>query len=136
VSIGSLGAGGTDENRRSPGVRIVQLPSEHPAAIPPEYRGEFLRASREAIPSIVADYRACAGIDARHDRDDRALGRGTANAGVRHPKDWGAIMGYDAAALWRTWARDLDHRTLSTGHFIAEEAPAEVISAIRQLLTG
>jgi haloacetate dehalogenase len=50
-----------------------------PDAIPADVRAEYLRASREAVPSIVADYRASAGIDVEHDRADRAagLGRGT-----------------------------------------------------------
>ena len=106
-----------------------------PAAIPAEYRDEYLRASREAIPSIVADYRASAGIDLRHDRDDRALGRTLRMPVTVIQQDWGAVLGYDAAALWRAWAPDLDHRTSSAGHFMAEEAPAEIIAAIRQLLT-
>ncbi|RQX19971.1 hydrolase [Micromonospora ureilytica] len=43
-------------------------------------------------------------------------------------------MGYDAAAVWRAWAPDLDHQTVSCGHFMAEEAPAEVLRALRNLL--
>ena len=31
-------------------------------------------------------------------------------------------------------AIDLDHRTVSSGHFMAEEAPGEVITAVRDLL--
>jgi pimeloyl-ACP methyl ester carboxylesterase len=50
-------------------------------------------------------------------------------------QDWGAVLGFDAAAIWRAWAPDLDHRTVSCGHFIAEEAPAEVVKALRELLT-
>ena len=42
--------------------------------------------------------------------------------------------GFDAAALWRTWAADLEHRTTSAGHFMAEEAPADIIEIIRNLL--
>ena len=106
-----------------------------PTAIPAEYRDEYLRASREAIPSIVADYRASTGIDLRHDQDDRALGRTLRMPVTVIQQDWGAVLGYDAAALWRAWAPDLDHRTSSAGHFMAEEAPAEIIAAIRQLLT-
>lgn len=49
-------------------------------------------------------------------------------------QDWGAALGYDAAARWRTWAADLDHRTVSLGHFMAEESPVEVIKALRDLL--
>jgi len=107
----------------------------NPEAIPSEFRDEYLRASREAIPSIVADYRASAGIDVQHDRRDRALGHALGMPVTVIQQDWGSVLGYDAAALWRAWAPDLDHRTLASGHFMAEEAPTEIIAAIRQLLT-
>ncbi|MEU8046364.1 alpha/beta hydrolase [Micromonospora echinofusca] len=105
-----------------------------PDAIPAQVRAAYLRASREAVPSIVADYRASAGIDVAHDRADRAAG-----ATLRMPvsvlqQDWGAALGYDAAALWRAWAPDLEHRTVTCGHFMAEEAPTEVVAALRTLL--
>ena len=35
-------------------------------SFPDEVREEYLRASREAVPSIVADYRASAGVDLEH----------------------------------------------------------------------
>ena len=62
-----------------------------PGAIPGDVRAEYLRASRAAVPSIVAGYRASAGIDIEHDqvrprrrarprdaghRDTAGLGRG------------------------------------------------------------
>ncbi|NUT27905.1 MAG: alpha/beta fold hydrolase, partial [Streptomyces sp.] len=73
-------------------------------AVPDEIRAAYLAACREAVPSIVADYRASAGIDIEHDRADRAAG-----STLRMPvgvlqQDWGAALGFDAAALWRAWA--------------------------------
>ncbi|GAA3882807.1 alpha/beta hydrolase [Leifsonia kafniensis] len=106
----------------------------NPDAIPAEYRAEYLRASREAVPSIVADYRASAGIDLSHDRDDRASGRTLGMPVTVIQQDWGVELGFDAAGLWRAWAPNLDHRTLTAGHFMAEEAPTEIITAIRELL--
>jgi haloacetate dehalogenase len=50
----------------------------NPSALPDAYRAEYLRASREAIPSIVADYRASAGIDLVHDREDREAAKALA----------------------------------------------------------
>ena len=50
-------------------------------------------------------------------------------------QDWGAALGFDAAALWRAWAPNLEHNTTAAGHFMAEEAPAEIIEALRSLLT-
>jgi haloacetate dehalogenase len=105
------------------------------AAIPDEVRTAYLDASRGAVPSIVADYRASAGIDIDHDRADRAAGRRLQMPVTVLQQDWGAALGFDAEALWRAWAPDLQHITVTTGHFMAEEAPAETTKAIRDLLT-
>jgi pimeloyl-ACP methyl ester carboxylesterase len=103
-------------------------------AIPADVRAAYLEACRGAVPSIVADYRASAGIDVEHDRADRDAG-----ARLRMPvsvlqQDWGAALGYDAEALWSAWAEDLRHGTVGCGHFMAEEAPAEIAGALRALL--
>lgn len=103
-------------------------------AIPADVRAAYLRASREAVPSIVADYRASAGIDLDHDREDRRAGRTLAMPVTVIQQDWGAQLGYDAAGLWRAWAPDLEHRTLDAGHFMAESAPEEIVDALRALL--
>ena len=105
-----------------------------PAAMPAEVRAEYLRASREAVDSIVADYRASAGIDVAHDRADRDAGRRLTMPVTVIQQDWGAALGYDAAAVWRAWAPDLEHRTTTAGHFMAEEAPGEITEALRALL--
>ncbi|WP_285103440.1 alpha/beta hydrolase [Promicromonospora sp. MEB111] len=103
-------------------------------AIPADVRAEYLRASREAVPSIVADYRASAGIDVEHDRADQAAGRRLTMPVTVVQQDWGSALGYDAAGLWSAWAADLDHRTLDAGHFMAEQSPAEVVALLRGLL--
>ncbi|WAP57663.1 alpha/beta fold hydrolase [Streptomyces sp. S465] len=103
-------------------------------AIPAEVRTAYLDACRAAVPSIVADYRASAGVDVDHDRADRAAGRRLTMPVTVLQQDWGAALGYDAAALWRAWAADLEHSTVGYGHFMAEEAPAEVAKALRELL--
>ncbi|MFI5833641.1 alpha/beta fold hydrolase [Micromonospora sp. NPDC051300] len=105
-----------------------------PAALPADVRAEYLRASREAVDSIVADYRASAGVDVAHDRADRDAGRRLAMPVAVVQQDWGAALGYDAEAVWRAWAPDLEHRTTTAGHFMAEEAPAEISAALRALL--
>ncbi|MCK1807029.1 MULTISPECIES: alpha/beta fold hydrolase [unclassified Micromonospora] len=105
-----------------------------PAAMPAQVRAEYLRASREAVDSIVADYRASAGIDVTHDRADRDAGRRLTMPVTVIQQDWGAALGYDAAAVWRAWAPDLEHRTTTAGHFMAEEAPGEIAEALRALL--
>ncbi|MEV4809796.1 alpha/beta fold hydrolase [Micromonospora avicenniae] len=105
-----------------------------PEAIPADVRGAYLAASRAAVTSIVADYRATAGIDVAHDLADRSAGNRLRMPVSVLQQDWGAALGYDAAALWRAWAPDLEHRTVSAGHFMAEEAPAEVVDSLRALL--
>ncbi|EGJ75855.1 putative hydrolase [Streptomyces sp. Tu6071] len=101
---------------------------------PADVRAAYLAASRAAVPSIVADFRASAGADAEHDRADRAAGRRLAMPVTVLQQDWGAALGYDAEAVWRAWAPDLVHRTTDAGHFMAEEAPEEVAKALRELL--
>jgi haloacetate dehalogenase len=108
--------------------------AQNPQAIPADLRAEYLKASREAVPSIVADYRASAGIDIEHDQADRAARNRLAMPVTVVQQDWGAALGFDAAALWRAWAADLEHRTTSAGHFMAEEAPDEIIKVLRSLL--
>lgn len=105
-----------------------------PAAVPAEVRAEYLRASAAAVPSIVADYRASAGIDVGHDQADLDAGSQLAMPVTVVQQDWGAQLGYDAAAVWKAWAPDLDHRLTKAGHFMAEEAPDEITGAIRDLL--
>jgi haloacetate dehalogenase len=107
--------------------------AQNPQAIPADVRAEYLKASREAVPSIVADYRASAGIDIAHDRADRAAGTQLTMPVSVVQQDWGAALGYDAAALWRAWTPNLEHNTTSAGHFMAEEAPTEIIEALRSL---
>ncbi|MFD7707085.1 alpha/beta fold hydrolase [Streptomyces sp. NPDC059786] len=114
---------------------FLDLWTRDPAAIPADVRAAYLAACRAAVPSIVADYRASAGIDVEHDRADRDAGVRLRMPVTVLQQDWGAALGYDATALWSAWAPDLHHRTVSCGHFMAEEAPAEVAAALRDLLT-
>jgi haloacetate dehalogenase len=105
------------------------------SAVPPDVRAAYLDACRAAIPSIVADYRASAGADVDHDRADRDAGNRLRMPVTVLQQDWGAALGYDAVSLWRAWASDLRHETVTCGHFMAEEAPSEVAKALRTLLT-
>jgi haloacetate dehalogenase len=105
-----------------------------PDAIPADVRARYLAASRDAVPSIVADYRASAGIDVEHDQADRQAAHRLRMPVTVLQQDWGAALGFDAAARWQALAPDLDHTTVSCGHFMAEEAPAEVVRALRDLL--
>ncbi|MDH6229389.1 alpha/beta hydrolase [Streptomyces sp. MJP52] len=113
---------------------FLDLWATGPQAIPADVRDAYLAACRNAVPSIVADYRASAGIDVEHDRADRAAGRRLTMPVTVLQQDWGAALGYDAAALWGAWAPDLRHLTVSCGHFMAEEDPADIALALGELL--
>ncbi|WP_329003788.1 alpha/beta hydrolase [Kribbella sp. NBC_00709] len=113
---------------------FLDLWANDPAAIPPEVRSVYLEASRRAVPSIVADYRASATIDVTQDADDLAQGNKLRMPVSVIQQDWGVALGFDAAALWKAWATDLEHQTTTAGHFMAEEAPEEISTAIRALL--
>ncbi|MGY0003191.1 alpha/beta fold hydrolase [Micromonospora sp. I033] len=113
---------------------FLDLWAGDPDAIPADVRAAYLRACRAAVPSIVADYRASAGVDLAHDEADRAAGTVLRMPVTVLQQDWGAVLGFDAAARWRAWAPDLRHVPVSYGHFMAEEAPAEVVKELRALL--
>lgn len=108
--------------------------SKDPGAVPAEVRAAYLEACRNAVPSIVADYRASAGVDVEHDRADRAAGNRLTMPVSVLQQDWGAALGYEAAALWGAWATDLRHATVDCGHFMAEEAPGDIAAALRDLI--
>ncbi|MFD8280032.1 alpha/beta fold hydrolase [Streptomyces solisilvae] len=113
---------------------FLDLWTGDPRAIPADVRAAYLDACRAAVPSIVADYRASAGVDVDHDRADRDGGRRLTMPVTVVQQDWGAALGYDAAAVWRAWADDLEHATVGYGHFMAEEAPADIAKTLRELL--
>ncbi|MEV4759561.1 alpha/beta hydrolase [Micromonospora sp. NPDC049559] len=113
---------------------FLDIWSRNPEAIPADVRAAYLAASRGAVTSIVADYRASAFVDVADDTADREAGNRLRMPVTVLQQDWGAALGFDAKARWGAWASDLDHRTVSCGHFMAEEAPADVVKALRDLL--
>ncbi|MEW9528341.1 alpha/beta fold hydrolase [Microbispora sp. NPDC049125] len=113
---------------------FLDIWANDPQAIPADVRAAYLDACRDAVPSIVADYRASAGVDVDHDQADRDAGNRLRMPVTVIQQDWGAALGFDAAALWSAWAPDLRHTTVSCGHFMAEEAPADIAKELRDLL--
>jgi pimeloyl-ACP methyl ester carboxylesterase len=94
-------------------------------AIPPEIRAHYLDACRHAVPSIVADYRASATIDVEHDTSDK--GNQLQMPVTVLQQDWG----FGGEERWRAWAPKLDHRTVTCGHFMAEEDPQLIADVLR-----
>ncbi len=103
-------------------------------AIPDDVRAEYLRACRNAVPSIVADYRATATVDIEHDQADLDAGHRLAMPVLVVQQDWGSQLGFDAAAIWRPWVADLQHVTTQAGHFMAEQASDDIAALILGLV--
>lgn len=99
----------------------------------PEVRRYYIDSSVASVDSIVADYRATAGIDLEMDKADRAHGAQLAMPVGVISQDWGAQLGFDAAALWKAWAPDLTYQATQAGHFMAEERPEEIATFITDL---
>ena len=100
----------------------------------PDLRDHYVRASKSAVTSIVADYRATASIDLDMDREDRANGRQlTMPVGVIS-QDWGSQLGFDPTQIWGAWAPDFTYEPINAGHFMAEENPVRITEFVRKLL--
>lgn len=99
----------------------------------PEALADYLAALREpgTITGICEDYRAAVTIDLAHDRDSRARGQ---RIGCPVLALWGAKgrigQWYDPLALWRQYADGaVTGGPVASGHYLAEEAPGEVLAA-------
>lgn len=99
----------------------------------PEVRRHYVESSAAAVPSIVADFRASAGIDLEHDRADRDAGRRLAMPLGVISQDWGSLLGFDPTAIWGAWSDDLVYQPIDAGHYMAEEKPHELVTFIRSL---
>ena len=113
--------------------------SDDPGAFPPELRAEYVDRFRDpaTVHAICEEYRAAATVDVAHDEADRAAGRRIACPTLVLWSATGALAAwYDPLALWRPWvAADLQGHSLPCGHFLPEEAPTEVTTALLDLLT-
>ena len=106
----------------------------HPAAL-----ADYLTAAREpaTISGMCEDYRAATTIDLVDDRESREQGKR-----IQCPLLvlWGAKgkieTWYDPLAVWRNYASgSVDGRSVNSGHYLAEEAPEEVLAAVLPFLT-
>jgi haloacetate dehalogenase len=104
----------------------------------PDALGDYLAAVRnpETVRGICEDYRAATSIDLEHDRTSRAAGER-----IKCPLMvlWGAkgkiARWYDAIAIWRQYcAAELTGGPVNSGHYLAEEAPGEVLERLTTFL--
>lgn len=108
-----------------------------PQSIEPEAFAEYRRCFSDpaTIHASCEDYRAAATIDLVHDEAD--MDRKIACPVLTL---WGAngIVGkkYDVLAVWRERATEVSGKSLPCGHWLAEEAPREVLAEVRRFLTA
>ena len=106
----------------------------------PEALADYLSHLRipDTVRGICEDYRAAATIDLEHDRESRNAGQK-----VQCPMLvlWGAKgkidRWYDALDLWRNYSTGpLTGGAVNSGHYLAEEAPEEVLNWLDQFLNA
>lgn len=92
----------------------------------------------QMIQGMCEDYRAAATIDLEHDRASRAAGEK-----IRCPLLvlWGKKARieawYDALAIWRGYcAAAVSGGAVDSGHYLAEEAPAEVLAHLGRFFSA
>jgi haloacetate dehalogenase len=90
----------------------------------------------QTVRAMLEDYRAGLGIDAEHERRDRAAGRRvecpTLFLWSRHD-DMEDLYG-DPLAIWVSWASDLRGQSIDSGHHMAEDNPRAVNQALSEFL--
>jgi haloacetate dehalogenase len=112
--------------------------SRHAGLTPfaPKALGAYRAALRQsgAVHAMCEDYRASATIDLEHDRADIERGHKVACPLRVLWGEHGVIeQCFDPLAEWRKVARDVSGRALGCGHYIPEEASAELTAEILSL---
>jgi haloacetate dehalogenase len=84
---------------------------------------------------MCEDYRAAATLDFALDEADRGVRRIACPvlalwAGRGPLPRW-----YDVPEVWRGWADDVHGRAVDAGHYLAEEAPDDVLAELRAFFT-
>ncbi|TCT02931.1 alpha/beta fold hydrolase [Aquabacter spiritensis] len=97
------------------------------------YRAAF--GSPDHIRGACEDYRAGATIDLAHDEADLAAGRTIACPVLVL---WGARGSVSTGPLesWRAFAPKLAGQPIQAGHYLCEEAPDEVLAALKPFLAA
>ncbi len=98
---------------------------------------DYLQCFRDpaTLHATCADYRAAWAVDRHHDQQDRDAKR---TLGQPLQVLWGDHGTADAAGpmrLWNTWAAHATGKAIRAGHFVPEEAPAEIAAALRDFFS-
>jgi haloacetate dehalogenase len=107
------------------------------AMFDPDALADYLSAVHDTatIHAMCEDYRAGATVDAALDDADRAAGN---RIGCPVLVLWSSrdrLADLDLIACWREWADDVRGEAIDAGHFLAEEAPDSVASALLGFLS-
>jgi len=105
-----------------------------PAVMGQENYDEWRQAVRnpETVRAMLEDYRAGLTIDRDHEETDRADGRKVACPVLvlwSTRDDLEELHG-DPRVIWRDWADAVEGHGIESGHHMAEEAPADLASAL------
>jgi haloacetate dehalogenase len=94
----------------------------------------YLRAVHDpaTIHAMCEDYRAGATVDFELDEADR--GRRSISCPVLVLWSGRGELGrwYDVLSVWRDWAVNVEGRAIEAGHFLAEEAPDQVLGEFQR----
>ena len=109
-----------------------------PAAVfPPQVRAAYVEAlrDRDHAHAICEEYRAAAGLDREHDKEDHAAGHRIACPVLVLWSARGALENWyvedsGPIALWQGWSDNVQGYALDAGHFFPEEAPDETAEAL------
>jgi haloacetate dehalogenase len=103
----------------------------------PEAMAEYLRCFRDpaVIAACCADYRAGATVDWEMDRADKSAGRQISCPTLAL---WGQRPGRektDNPRVWKEWCSgEVSGQPIDSGHFLAEENPADTLAALSAFL--
>jgi len=109
------------------------------APFDPRALGEYMRclALPGAAHGVCEDYRAAAGIDLVHEREDRDQGRRLTMPLLVLWGEQGVVHRcFQPLQEWRKLADDVRGGPLPCGHYIAEEAPQALLDAALPFLQG
>jgi haloacetate dehalogenase len=105
-----------------------------PDAITAGHRAAYLRAmTPTVIAAMCADYRASFHFDREHDTQDKASGR-RIHAPTLVVTGASETQLDDAPAIWARWADTTQADRIPGGHFLPEEAPAELVTVLTSFL--
>ena len=108
------------------------------APFDPRALAEYMRciAQPGAAHGTCEDYRAAAGIDLEHDREDRAAGHMLAMPLLVLWGEEGVVHRcFEPLKEWRNVALQVAGQALPCGHYIAEEAPEALLPHVQPYLS-